>query len=751
MINLSSRILTEAEQKLLSKGLSFCPTTKMNNFTFETELFKYERQLKICEFFKNDSKAIGNPVRQFRLKSQFIPAGQYGSIEAYIKSIRADVLDIQKNKKLRYNLSQDERSAIKSLKEDVTILVKPADKGGAIVVMNYSDYRTGMLDMLSDTASYAEIKQNPTSLIQRKIEQYVEMGLTNQWINADVAAFLKINYPITPVIYGLPKIHKGTNPLKYRPIVAGSDSTTQPIAQWLDFYLQPLVKQLPSYLRDTGDFLDKLREYSPESNIMLVTMDISSLYTNIPNEAGCEAVRHFLTTTPVEIPSEYLLLGLDIVLNNNIFKFEKQYYQQIMGTAMGSAVAPSFANLFIGYLEERFIYTSELFKTCVCRWWRYIDDVMVIWKGGEDMFNKFVIELNGIYSTIKFNPEHSHVSIPFLDVLIKVDEKGNLTTSLYNKPTDRNTILRYDSAHPRHLTDNLPISQFLRVLRICSEEDDRALQLEKMTKKFQERGYPEDIIENARRKALLISTEGTANRPKKSGNQTLFVQTFTTMSEHIKKCTNRHNHILKADKNLGRGVKEKPLHVYRRNQSLRDQLVRADPVEKYTKKAYSFSKKTGCYRCNNCNVCNSLITGSTFQHPHLGTPYTIKEFFSCNTEFCVYLLKCPCSMYYVGKTTGPFKRRFQKHRSDVKIQKQKFDKDGSMDLDKPVAVHFIKQNHQVHEMKGMVIEHVPPLNRGGDRNRRLLQRESFWIYTLDTVTPRGLNINFGFHCYLPTR
>lgn len=76
----------------------------------------------------------------------------------------------------------------------------------------------------------------------------------------DTANFLMNEHPRLPVIYGLPKIHKGTNPLKFWPIVSGSGSITQPLAQWINFHLQPLVKRLPEYVRDTSDFFGQTGE-----------------------------------------------------------------------------------------------------------------------------------------------------------------------------------------------------------------------------------------------------------------------------------------------------------------------------------------------------------------------------------------------------------------------------------------------------------------------------------------------------------
>ena len=85
---------------------------------------------------------------------------------------------------------------------------------------------------------------------------------------------------------------------------------------------------------------------------MLVTLDVSSLYTNIPHNEGIDACRHFLDTrTDRHIPTETLCDLLRMILTMNNFTFNQEHYLQVHGTAMGTKMAPSFANLFLGIFE----------------------------------------------------------------------------------------------------------------------------------------------------------------------------------------------------------------------------------------------------------------------------------------------------------------------------------------------------------------------------------------------------------------
>ena len=115
------------------------------------------------------------------------------------------------------------------------------------------------------------------------------------------------------------------------------------ILKFVDYHLGPLVKKITSYVKDTNDFLSKLREtrISPES--LLVTLDVTSLYTNMPHDEGLDACREALDTREVlDPPTDNIINLIDLVLKRNHFSFEITHYLQKHGTAMGTRMAPSY-------------------------------------------------------------------------------------------------------------------------------------------------------------------------------------------------------------------------------------------------------------------------------------------------------------------------------------------------------------------------------------------------------------------------
>ena len=123
--------------------------------------------------------------------------------------------------------------------------------------------------------------------------------------------------------------------------------------------------------------------------------------------------------------------------NNNVFEFNDKVYRQLRGTAIGTKMAPPYCILFLAELEEAFLETCE-FKPEV--WFRYIDDIFIIWTHGEEKLKSFLENLNNFHETIKFTSEWSQKSVNFLDVQVSLKD-GLFVTDLYVKPTDTHQFL----------------------------------------------------------------------------------------------------------------------------------------------------------------------------------------------------------------------------------------------------------------------------------------------------------------------
>ena len=101
-------------------------------------------------------------------------------------------------------------------------------------------------------------------------------------------------------LYFVNKIHK--SPMGIRPIVSSCESPTENLSQFIDHWLQPLMKALPSYIKDTTQLINELKELTVKPNNLLVTVDVKSLYTCIPHSDGVEACIEALRSSAVNHP-----------------------------------------------------------------------------------------------------------------------------------------------------------------------------------------------------------------------------------------------------------------------------------------------------------------------------------------------------------------------------------------------------------------------------------------------------------------
>ena len=181
---------------------------------------------------------------------------------------------------------------------------------------------------------------------------------------------------------------------------------------------------------------------------LLVTIDVSSLYTNIPHNEGIAAINRMMEETGTDTLLRMFISNLaHQVLSKKFFNFNGQLFEQIQGTAMGTRMAPNYAIIFMHYLETNFLsnYPKQP-KT----WLRFIDDIFMIWQHGRMELDKFLNALDNHHNKIKFTHNIDQNEIPFLDTMVYRSQNNRIYTRLYHKPTDQKYNLHYNSAYPKN-------------------------------------------------------------------------------------------------------------------------------------------------------------------------------------------------------------------------------------------------------------------------------------------------------------
>ena len=163
------------------------------------------------------------------------------------------------------------------------------DKGGAIVIVDVDDYVQEANRQLDNNEFKKKLTIDTTEINQIKVNRTINELKSLHLLNEKVANNLLSSEAKIPQFKMLPKVHKKAN--SGRPMVSSINCHATKISKYIDNQLQPHVKELKSYVKDSTDFIRKINsmEKIPDNSIF-VTMDVRSLYTHIPNKEGIKAV-----------------------------------------------------------------------------------------------------------------------------------------------------------------------------------------------------------------------------------------------------------------------------------------------------------------------------------------------------------------------------------------------------------------------------------------------------------------------------
>lgn len=706
--------LSPTQLEFLNKGLTFVPTVDIGRnqkFQFQLDIQNYHRRIKLATFFRNAPKKSMLP---FVGPSDWTPPLKSLPLEIK-KLIHRDQNTFKKHYKFmnsEQNISSEEIDVLHELMDNKQIIIKPADKGSVVVIMGREQYIHEVKRQLNDATYYKQILKPIYLDTVPLIHEILDRLKNKKFINWRQRQYLAGNRQPRPrLFYILPKIHKDPNswtiPFKIppgRPIVSDCDSETYYTAEYLDFYLNPLATLHPSYVKDTYDFIKLIKSLRIRSDFYFFSMDVESLYTNIPIDEGIDCVERMFQKYPdPKRPDEELLELLRINLTRNDFLFDDQFYLQIKGTAMGKRFAPAYANIFMADWEEGALFKC---KKQPAVYVRYLDDIFGIWLGSRVEFEEFVKILNSHDSSIKLKVQISKNSIDFLDTTIfkgaNFHKTQKLDIKVYFKSTDTHALLHKNSYHPKHTFEGIIKSQLIRFKRICTRTRDFRQAVSTLFGAVRKRGYSRSFLRGCLKTFKI-------KKDRKKNNLIPLIATFSPAARilnykfknNFMKMTNRDNLIPNSE----------VISAYRRNKNLKDWLVRAKlPSFDWTKplKAQKYFYKLKFIQ-NNSNHTIMKI----------GQNFTLKS------KNCVYIIFClHCDMKYVGETRNCLNIRLSQHLHNIKNKKE---------LNTLFVQHFIGHGMAAVRMAGLE-ENVC----WSDWERK--KRERYWIYMVGTREPWGLNM-----------
>ena len=583
-------------------------------------------------------------------------------------------------------------------------------------------------------------------LAKTKISDLLQEALEKEYITKDEHEAMDPTDKKPGKFYETFKVHKQHKPGETppeRPIISGSGSITENISIFVEHYLKDLAVKHPSYLQDTPDFLRFIEDIKAEgplpANTILVSIDVSGLYTNIPQDEGLEVVDEALDTKDLPFPKDFLVKLLELTLKYNIFEFDSELFLQSIGTAMGIRPAPSYANLFMAKIDQLAINLAHRFGEGIHpikAWKRFLDDIYILWTGSSKKLHDFLDELNQTHPTIKFTVSHTTPemddqpckcqptsTLAFLDTATSIVNQS-ISVDLYKKPTDRCQYLLTSSCHPPHITQNIPFSLAYRIIRICSETENRDQRLDELKAMLISRDYKPNLVDAAIKKAKAIPRERALLRVEKKMNhrRPVFSVEYHPSLPSISAILKKHWRVMTDDPHLKEIFPLPPMVAYRRPPNLKDKLVRAKVPPTNTRPK---RQTQGMKRCRyNCLTCPYVQPGKMVAATATPFKTDIQSAVDCQSSNLVYCINCDkCREQYVGETERTLSQRFAEHRGYVRNKK----------LEKATGAHFNLPGHSMADMKITIIEKI----MSDDPQMRKL-RESHFIKQFGTRY-KGMN------------
>ena len=675
IVNLSTHHLTKAENDLLERGLKFVPSPdNMTHSPLLKAASDFGRRMKLIKFFHYKKRIAEN----FTLKSNWEPPDK--NIPKDILKPLSEMINEIRNlptPKAKPNLELQERNAIKSLQNDDSIVIKKADKGSATVIMDKTDYIFECTRQLANGFHYEKIDTSRQAETAEKITEILKEMNTKELISNKQLMYLKPPpNPRPRRFYTLPKIHKPiqswTKPQKIppgRPIISNCKSETEKVAEYIDAYLKTKSTQHPAYIKNTQDFVSKIKNITIPPNALLVTLDVESMYTNINNIDGIKAVDEIFDDEKESELYPYIRKLLQITLENNDFEFNGDTYLQRSGVSMGIRFAPSFADIFMAKWEHDAFEKSPDKPHFYCR---FLDDIFMIWTHSIDKLNKLLAILNNHHPSIKLKATIHETEVDFLDTTIYKPnpDSTRLFTKVYFKPTDTHALLHKKSFHPKSTFKGIVKSQIIRFKSICSTNADFNHSWNTLYKALRKRNYSKRWLREIRSKVLYeIECNERAGLDQAIPGNSQWGQV---------QCEKRHE----------------------------------------------------CETCTSSLMCHNI---KSLQTDHV---YPINGTLGCQSNNVVYLIDCKlCGAQYVGQTKRKLHTRFLEHRRALLLWDDSY----------AVVKHFMEEHPQHHlradnlPISVIGIEQIPTLDSEEKNLQKRIERENFWIDTLVTWHPFGMN------------
>lgn len=704
VVNLSSMEIPDVVYIYLAHGLNFIEAHKplVENLRFDLNEFIRKLSWKVYfSIYPTTETEEEDLHANLRVKSNKYPDMAPPPLLDEIKNKVLGWVSSFQPEKPESNLTPQALRGKKWVVDTVSkneLFVTKADKGGSILIMNYSDVEEAMDKELAQEDKYVIISEEPDSYRSKVVGEIREkmldlekrglIGAKDREIITGLNKNLNMRHnpefrAIDPTMYPLFKIHKlSKEQIQEKQIPPGRfvyNTKFGPLyrtEKWMSPHLTTISKEYckDEYLRDTDDFLGQIEDWNNITNsipkkerqkIHLFTLDVKALYPSIRPDiakfALADALQEDRTTAGgIKVALKEMT---DLLFDKSFVACKGKCYQPQEGIPTGGCNSRQTADCTLHWLLEtvrgdipswEFI---ELFK-------RFIDDIFGIWKGTERQFRRFVELLNQqtkLYG-IEFGDFSIGDTVHFLDVTVYINEDGLLQYRLYRKATDSRHYLKKGSFHPNHVFNAVAYSQMMRVTRRNSVEEQAKKDVEDLKEDLRNCGYKEEDLVKLQKK---VEESRVANVVKRQMDDKPVI---TAVLDFFKEINDLKGLIRTLEPDINRllGEPTSVLVATRKGPSIRNRVVKNRSLCEHKVEAeVGASQRCNSRKCKSCPQMleegkSMLVNG--FQVKPLGSH-------TCKSKNVVYVAQCticegkPVDSAYVGQTQQKFHQRANGHRA----------------------------------------------------------------------------------------
>jgi len=466
-----------------------------------------ERSVRLRWHFRNSTRV---PSKFYVPKKSWMPPADEWN-HAIEKGLEKGK-DLLFEKTAALNPSQLHRSnpdlrSIFDFLQSSNLLLKITDKNLGLAAISKPWYEENCLKLLSDQDTYDECSIEDLQFYQREALERIKLIVEVGAFSDEVSEFLleSTTDVAIPEFHAIPKVHK--TPWTLRPIVPSHSWVTRRASEVCDFTLRAFhKKEFPWIVDSTREVIARLEKQTVvrSNDIWLVSGDVESFYTNVETRDTYEKLSMFLTDEFSNNGIDHTKIPdlLEVVMFCNCFGFNKKYFLQTRGVAMGTSCAPAFANVALGF-KERFVESiAKASDGCgdgLIFYVRYIDDIFLVYKGTKSACQSCLDDISSKLKPFKIGWEiHSQREpISFLDVEFFFEQgfgPVGIQSRVYRKRMNQHQYIPWSSAHPQSVKKAFIKAELTRFMVISSSKKLFEEKVSEFMLALGRRGYPSTIL-----------------------------------------------------------------------------------------------------------------------------------------------------------------------------------------------------------------------------------------------------------------